>query len=181
MRSRNIASWLAVLVPLAVLAASCNKSSGSVAEVDLDSVMGVVANDPQFSTLWGLVSAGDVRDDLHQKRDDKTLFAPTNEAFGVLGQDTLNSLLEPENQPRLQKILRNHIVDGSVTAPQVSTGEIPPNQLGQQLSVTKDDTGATVVEGARVIRSIRATNGYVHVVDAVILPATSATANAAGG
>ena len=174
-RSRLIIAFLSCFV---LLSASCKKDlPDSVKEVDLNSVMGMVANDPQFSTLWGLISAADVRDDLHGKHD-KTLLAPTNHAFSELGQETLDSLIQPENKAQLQDIIRNHIIDGAVTAPELASGTFGVNQLARKLEIGKDDSGATTVEGARVIQSRRADNGYIHVIDEVILPVAPSSTSA---
>lgn len=174
-RSSLIVAFLSCLV---LVSAGCKKDlPDSVKQVDLNSVMGMVANDPQFSTLWGLISAADVRDDLHGKHD-KTLLAPTNQAFSELGQEELDSLIQPANKPQLQDIIRNLIIDGAVTAPELAAGKFGVNQLARQLTTGKDDSGATTVEGARVIRSMRADNGYIHVIDMAILPVAPGSTSA---
>ncbi|MEM7137643.1 MAG: fasciclin domain-containing protein [Myxococcota bacterium] len=162
---------VAVLVSLtAPLFMGCDKDgSGSASAPDTGSVIEIVKNDPDYSTLWSLVSAAGMGDALDPKRDDVTLLGPNNAAFAALGQATLDELMLPENQAQLQAILANHVLAGAVSAPKIAGGEYGATAGGQQLRAGRDDTGAATLDGVRVIRSIRADNGYVHVIDEVIL------------
>ena len=173
-RSRLVIAFSSYVV---LLSAGCKDLPDSVAQVDLNSVMGMVANDPQFSTLWGLISAAEVRDELHTKQD-KTLLAPTNQAFAEIGQEALDRLIQPENKTQLQKILRNHIIDGAVSAPELANGNFGVNELGKKLNTGRDETGATTVESARVIKSMKANNGYIHAIDEVLLPVVAGSTRA---
>ncbi|MEM7436682.1 MAG: fasciclin domain-containing protein [Myxococcota bacterium] len=156
----------------APLFAGCDKDgSGSARAPDTGTVIEIVENDPEYSTLWGLVTAAGMRDALDPKRDDVTLLGPNNDAFAALGQATLDDLMLPENQAQLQAILANHVLGGAVSAPKIAGGEYGATAGDQQLQAGRDDTGAATLDGVRVIRSIRADNGYVHVIDEVILVA----------
>ncbi|MGB5812500.1 MAG: fasciclin domain-containing protein [Polyangiales bacterium] len=142
----------------------------SAMAADSNNVIAIVANTPEYSSMWSVVTAADMRDELYERREVKTVFVPTNDAFAALGQSTIDNLLLEENRAQLDAIIASHIIDGSVTAPELAAGGFAANNLGDQLTSAKDDTGATTVQGARVIRSIRADDGYVHVIDAVIIP-----------
>ncbi len=137
---------------------------------DGDDIVDIAAGNEDFSTLVAAVSAAGLVDTL--KSDGPfTVFAPTNAAFAALPAGTVESLLKPENKDQLVSILTYHVVPGAVTSDQLA---------GQRLSVATvqgdtvhiDATGGGVkVDGANVTTAdIIATNGVIHVIDAVILP-----------
>ena len=97
-----------------------------------------------------------------------TVFAPSDEAFAQLPEGTVDSLLaEPD---KLAEVLTYHVVPGRVTAADVVGLATAPTVLGEELSVSVD--GSIHVDGARVISAdIEASNGIVHVIDRVLLPA----------
>ena len=98
-----------------------------------------------------------------------TLFAPTDEAFAALPKGTLESLLLPENKDLLVKILTYHVVPGTVMAADVTAGEVATVE-GQNITIATD--GGVTVNGAAVLQTdIVASNGVIHVIDAVLLPA----------
>ena len=171
---------IAILSSVVLVTSGCNKGQPGTT-VELQSVTGIVSSASDLSTLWTVVTEAEMRADLDPRRGSVTLLAPTNEAFAALGQETLNRLLNKENKAELQQIVRNHVIEGAVTAPQLAQGELGANQLGKQLPIGRDDTGATTVDGARVIRSIRANNGYVHVIGAVLLPSPPSAPSAPSG
>lgn len=125
-----------------------------------------------FSTLVAAVQAAGLVDVL---RGDGpfTVFAPTDEAFAALGQDTINNLLRPENRDQLVSILTYHVVPGEVFSADLA---------GQRLSVAsvQGDTihinathGSVMVDNATVITAdVDASNGVIHVINEVILPDT---------
>jgi uncharacterized surface protein with fasciclin (FAS1) repeats len=100
-----------------------------------------------------------------------TVFAPTDEAFAKLPKGTVESLLRPENKAKLQAILTYHVVPGKVMAADVVkiTGAV--SVQGQQIDVVVED-GKVKVDGANVVKAdIVCSNGVIHVIDSVILPA----------
>ncbi len=166
---RSTTFILAIATCLSLVLGGCAKN-GSVRSGQKDTVMGIIASDPEFSIMWELVNTAGVRGDLHKRRKHKTAFVPTDAAFQALGPDTLATLTNPDNRAQLEEILRMHIVDGSISAPQLSGNDFGINRAGGTLVVTQDATGAHRVDGVRIIRSIRADNGYVHVLEEVIVP-----------
>lgn len=165
-RSRFIIAFLTCFL---LLSASCKEHSDTVKTIDLTSLLGIVANKPNLSTLWGMIGAADMREMLAGDGS-KTLLAPTNDAFAALGQDTLDNLLKPENKQQVVDILRNHIADRGTNAPDLADGKLGANQAGRTLEAGKDDTGAATIGGARVIESIAGSNGFIHIIDEVLLP-----------
>jgi transforming growth factor-beta-induced protein len=97
-----------------------------------------------------------------------TVFAPSDEAFVQLPAGTVDSLLaEPA---KLAQVLTYHVVPGRVTAADAAGLENAPTVQGEDLPLSAD--GGIHVDGARVISAdIEASNGIIHVVDRVLLPA----------
>jgi len=99
-----------------------------------------------------------------------TVFAPTDAAFGELPDGTLDMLLKPENKDKLVNILKYHVVSGKVMAEKAMTLTEAEALNGSTLSIEKKDDGL-YVGGAKVVKAdVKASNGVIHVVDAVILP-----------
>ncbi|MCH2569257.1 MAG: fasciclin domain-containing protein [Pseudomonadales bacterium] len=100
-----------------------------------------------------------------------TIFAPTDEAFGALPAGTIESLLKPENKQKLSEILQYHVIAGSVGSDALSDGGVLETVSGGSARVTESEKGF-MIEGARIVATdIDASNGLVHVIDRVIMPA----------
>jgi transforming growth factor-beta-induced protein len=100
------------------------------------------------------------------------VFAPTDEAFAALPAGTVESLLLPENRSKLASILKFHVVAGELTARDVTrlSGAVSLN--GQRIDFKSWD-GKVTAEGASIVQAdIGASNGVIHVIDRVILPAS---------
>ena len=79
-------------------------------------------------------------------------------------------MLEPENKEQLVTILLYHVVPAKVLAEKVLTLNSTPTVQGQDISITLNDAGV-MVDNANVTETdILATNGVIHIIDAVILP-----------
>jgi transforming growth factor-beta-induced protein len=103
-----------------------------------------------------------------------TVFAPTDEAFKKLPAGTVETLLKPENKAKLQAILKYHVVSGKVMASDVVKVNGAVSLNGQRIDV-KVAGGKVTVDAANVVKTdIACTNGVIHVIDSVILPATDA-------
>lgn len=102
-----------------------------------------------------------------------TVFAPTDAAFAALPDGTLERLLEPENKDRLVEILTYHVVSGTVMASDVTQLSKANTVAGAPINIQVTD-GNVVLKGentAKVIKTdIQASNGVIHVIDAVLLP-----------
>ena len=132
-----------------------------------------------FNTLAAALSAADLVDVL--KGDGPfTVFAPTDEAFSKLPEGTVESLLLPENKGQLISILLYHVVSGTVLSPEVVSLETAATLNGASVSITHNDAGPnswTKIDAANITAvDILATNGVIHVLDAVILPPAGPTA-----
>jgi uncharacterized surface protein with fasciclin (FAS1) repeats len=121
-----------------------------------------------LSTLVAAVQAADLVETL-QSEGPFTVFAPTNAAFAALPDGTLESLLEEDNKAMLVDILTYHVVAGKVMSSDLSDGMTATTVQGTEITIGVGN-GVTI-DGANVVQAdIEATNGVVHVIDAVILP-----------
>ena len=121
-----------------------------------------------FSTLVAALSAAGLVETL-QGEGPFTVFAPTDEAFAALPDGLLDSLLEPENSELLTRILTYHVVAGDVRSGDIEPGPVATVEGSE---VTLDTADGVTVDDANVIQAdIVASNGVIHVIDAVILPA----------
>ena len=123
----------------------------------------------KFNTLVKAVEAAGLADTL--KGDGPfTVFAPTDEAFAKLPAGTVENLLKPENKEKLKAILTYHVVAGKVMAADVV--KLKTAKTVQGTTVDISTTGGKVkVDNANVVKTdIAASNGIIHVIDAVILP-----------
>jgi uncharacterized surface protein with fasciclin (FAS1) repeats len=122
-----------------------------------------------FNTLVAAIQAAGLVDTLSGEGP-FTVFAPTDEAFAALPDGLVDALLLPENLDILVQILTYHVVSGAVFSSDVTTGDVASVE-GSTIAVEVTDAGVTV-NGANVTAvDIEASNGVIHVIDAVILPA----------
>jgi uncharacterized surface protein with fasciclin (FAS1) repeats len=121
-----------------------------------------------FETLVAAVQAAGLVEAL-KGEGPFTVFAPTDEAFAALPEGTLETLLaDPEGD--LTQILRYHVVPGKVMAADVSDGLEAETLQGASVSFTIEGV-KVMINGATIVATdIEASNGVIHVIDAVILP-----------
>lgn len=123
-----------------------------------------------FSTLVAAVSAAGLVETL-KGAGPFTVFAPTDEAFGKLPAGTVESLLQPGNLAQLTKILALHVVAQKITSDAIIGHKAMPMSLADE-ALHVDGTDGVTVNGASVLTAdILCTNGVIHVIDAVLLPA----------
>jgi len=122
-----------------------------------------------FSTLVAAVKAGGLVEALSGEGP-FTIFAPTNEAFAKLPKGTVETLLKPENKGKLASILKYHVVAGKVMAADVKAGKVKTLN-GAKATIAISD-GKVTIDKANIVKTdIVGTNGVIHVIDSVILPA----------
>jgi len=123
----------------------------------------------KFKTLAAALQAGGLVETL-KGEGPFTVFAPTDEAFKKLPPGTLDELLKPENKEKLVKILTYHVVPGKVAAADVVKLSKAKTVEGSEVKIKVSD-GKVMVDNAQVVATdIAASNGIIHVIDAVILP-----------
>ena len=160
---------LAVLVFAAALAACANTYNNDMNKTEAapqQDIVDIAVSAGSFNTLVTAVEEAGLVDTL--KSDGPfTVFAPTDEAFAKIPQDQLNALLNDKEM--LTKVLTYHVVSGKVMAADVSAGMVPTVE-GSSITVTT--ANGVRVDDAKVIKTdIVASNGVIHVIDTVIMPA----------
>lgn len=154
---------------LALLIAASLLSLSAFAGSMKKDIVDTAASAGSFNTLVAAVQAADLVDTL--KGDGPfTVFAPTDDAFAALPEGTVEDLLKPENKDKLISILTYHVVPGKVMSSDVAGATTTAASVqGGELMV--DGTDGVTVNGATVVQAdIEASNGVIHVIDAVILP-----------
>jgi uncharacterized surface protein with fasciclin (FAS1) repeats len=132
-------------------------------------IVEVAQGNEDFSTLVAAVVAAGLADALSGEGP-LTVFAPTNAAFAALPEGLLEKLLLPENKDVLVKILTYHVVAAKVMAADVTAGDVTSLE-GSTFAVTTE--GGVKVNAANVTATdVPASNGVIHVIDAVIVPPT---------
>ncbi len=122
-----------------------------------------------FTTLAKALTAADLVGTL-KGPGPFTVFAPTDDAFAKLPAGTLDDLLKPENKAKLRHVLTYHVVAGKVMAADVVKMTSAQAVSGDTLSI-KVAGPAVMLNQAHVVKTdIAASNGVIHVIDAVVLP-----------
>ncbi len=128
----------------------------------------IAIGSPDHKTLVAAVQAAQV-ENAFVNVGPLTVFAPTDAAFAALPEGTVETLLKPENKGALADILKYHVTPGNLNTSILT--KLP--KLGQannqyvQIEVIDDKP---VIGGAKIIASVKAGNGIVHVIDKVLLP-----------
>jgi uncharacterized surface protein with fasciclin (FAS1) repeats len=121
-----------------------------------------------FTTLVAAVQAAGLVETL-KGPGPFTVFAPTDAAFAALPAGTVEDLLKPENKDKLVAVLTYHVVPGKVMSTDLSEGLKATTVQGGEVTITLE--GGPKVNGATISTAdIVASNGVIHVIDAVILP-----------
>ncbi|MDF1696270.1 MAG: fasciclin domain-containing protein [Saprospiraceae bacterium] len=148
-----------------------SKLKGQSGVVDNESernILQVAIRSPDHSTLVTGVQAAGLQDVL-TNAGPLTVFAPNNAAFEKLPAGTLDNLLKPENKETLKNIITFHAAPGSYTGNNIKGVMGIGQATGDKVKVETKD-GETFINGAKVLGTVKASNGYVHVIDQVLLP-----------
>ena len=139
-------------------------------EAASNTIVDIAVADGRFATLVAAVTAADLVETLSGEGP-FTVFAPTDDAFAALPEGTLDSLLLPDNKQQLIDILLYHVVSGKVMAADVVTLPSATTVLGKDVTITVKDGKVFLNDTVEVIiTDIEASNGVIHVIDAVLLP-----------
>jgi len=133
-------------------------------------------NSKDHTTLVAAVKEAGLVDTLEGKGP-FTVFAPTNAAFGKLPAGTVDNLVKPENKATLTKILTYHVVAGKLDAADLTDGKKLKTVEGEELTVKKSDGKTWIIDAKGdqsmvSITNVHQSNGVIHVVDTVLLPAS---------
>lgn len=136
-------------------------------------IVDIAAGSKDHSTLVAAVKAADYVVSL-KNPGPLTVFAPTNAAFEKLPPGTVEELLKPEKRGELQKLLQYHVTPATYELKWLKDGMTLGQANGGKVKIEVAKDGTVRVNGAKVLASIRASNGIVHVIDSVLLPAAPA-------
>lgn len=138
------------------------------AEADAGTIfVEVASSNEQFGTLFAAVAVAELGETLNGEGP-FTLFAPTKAAFDALPEGLLSKLLLPANKAVLAQILAYHVVAGKITAADVMAGDVA---TAQGENVTIDTTDGVKINAVNVTATdFPATNGVIHMIDAVLVP-----------
>jgi uncharacterized surface protein with fasciclin (FAS1) repeats len=133
-------------------------------------------NSKDHTTLVAAVKAAGLVDTLSGPGP-FTVFAPTNAAFGKLPKGTVETLVKPESKATLTKILTYHVVPGKLSAADLTDGKKLTTVEGETLTVKHDGNKIWIVDakGGKsqvTIPDVNQSNGMIHVVNTVLMPAT---------
>ncbi len=126
-----------------------------------------------LSTFAKLVKAAEIDMVLQQGDSEFTVFAPTNEAFANLPAGNLEHLMKPENKVELRQLLAPHFLGAKVTSAQFTGNQRIGLSDEQEIVIGVTGTGNNniTVGGANIVKpNVEASNGIIHVIDALIQP-----------
>ncbi|MFN8355216.1 MAG: fasciclin domain-containing protein [Spirosomataceae bacterium] len=174
---------LPILASLVLLACDSNNKTQSSTEASAPPAAGqsgvkddesqkdvvkVAVGSPDHTSLVKAIQAAELVDAL-SNAGPFTVFAPTNAAFEKLPTGTVEDLLKPENKAKLQDILQHHVMTSALDVNFFNDGQTFGMVDGTNVTIHKKGSDM-YVDKAKIVASIRASNGIVYVVDSVILP-----------
>mgnify|MGYP001792369225 CR=1 FL=1 len=155
---------------LFALTAAPTLATSAFAMGDAKDIVAPAAEAGSFEPLLAAATAAGLVETL--KGDGPfTVFAPTDEAFAALPEGTVESLLLPENKDQLVSILTYHVVPGKVMSTDLSDDMMAATVQGGEIMIDLDN-GVMINDASVVTADIEASNGIIHVIDKVILPAS---------
>jgi len=173
--------------PATLVASDIAFDSGVVHVIDrvlvpeLEPITTIASNATALSTLVAAVDAAGLLEQLGPENGPWTVFAPLDSAFAALPEGALDDLLQPENRQRLVGVLGLHVVPGRLASTDLLKAGRARTLLGPVIEFGVEDGGLRVGK-ARIVKSdIQASNGVVHLIDAVLLPRESGFVGDDGG
>ena len=142
--------------------------SGVQDDVSQKDVVKVAVGSPDHTTLVKAVQAAGLVDAL-SNAGPFTVFAPTNAAFDKLPKGTVEDLLKPDNKDKLKAILEHHVMTSALAADFFQDGQSMGMVDGTNATFSRKGNDLYIGD-AKVLASVRASNGYVHVIDGVVVP-----------
>lgn len=146
--------------------------SGVKDDASAKNVVQIAIGSKDHTTLVAAVKAAELVDAL-SNAGPFTVFAPTNAAFDKLPAGTVDGLLKPEKKDDLTDILQYHVSVGVFKADMLQDGQSIGQVNGGNITISKKADGLYVNGTAKIVASIPASNGIIHVIDGVLLPPAS--------
>lgn len=133
-------------------------------------ILQVALGSKDHTTLVAAVQAAELEDVL-VNAGPLTVFAPTNDAFAALPEETLNDLLKPENKAQLARIIKYHASPGKYMGNGLRDNMNLYQASGHYIKITNAD-GKVQIGEANILGTVEASNGVVHVIDKVLVPSS---------
>lgn len=182
MMTTRIASLTAALALMSGVALAENPMVGGAAMFEDKNIVENAVNSADHTTLVAAVQAAGLVETL-QSAGPFTVFAPTNAAFAALPDGTVETLLKPENKDQLTKILTCHVVAANALSDAImkmvddDKGAHPVATVGGCTFTAKYEGDKIMIEDGQgnianvTIADVKQSNGVIHVIDKVLLPA----------
>ncbi len=181
---KDTRTWLGIIVIAAFATASCGKqeassdnAGGGMPKIEHRSnipplaptnIVSLAIGSKDHTTLVTAIKAANYVTSVAASGP-LTVFAPTNAAFDKLPAGTVEGLLKPENADNLREILKYHVTTSALDASYFKDGQLLGMANGAKATMGVKD-GKITINGANIIASIKASNGMLHIIDAVLLP-----------
>ncbi|HEX6315560.1 MAG TPA: fasciclin domain-containing protein [Gemmatimonadaceae bacterium] len=149
---------------------STSGQAGVADDESMKTIARIAAESGDHSTLVTALKAVNYVDPLANPGP-FTVFAPVNAAFDKLPSGTVETLLKPESASQLRTILLHHVTTSAFELGDLTNGMEVGMVDGGPVTIQREGDSVRV-GGAKVLASVRASNGWVHVIDGVLLPAT---------
>ena len=160
----------AIAIALALAVAAFAPATALSAEEEAEqTIVDIAVADGNFTTLVAALQAADLVETL-QGEGPYTVFAPTDDAFAALPEGTVEGL---HDIPTLEQVLLYHVVAGEVPAQAVVTLDSAETLQGASVAIRVENASVFIDDAQVIIPDIVASNGVIHVIDAVLLPPTS--------
>ena len=149
--------------------------------ISAQTIVDAAVSNKDFSTLVTALKAADLVGALSGEGP-FTVFAPNNEAFAKIDDETLGNLLKPENVKTLSNILTYHVVSGKLMASDVADalksgyGKAKLTALNGQNITAKSKDGKIYLEDSQgnmseiIATDVAGSNGVIHVISSVVMP-----------
>jgi len=142
----------------------------------LPSIFEIVNKDNRLGTLAMAINLAGL-DEASQQPGSITVFAPSNEAFSKVPQESVERLIDPQNKNELAQLLSYHVVGYiAITSSELSVMSLPvrlQTVTGDFITVSKQGNQLKINDASVVQSDIRASNGIVHIIDTVLIPTSS--------
>ncbi len=154
---------------LLLSAVACMGCAKSHQLTDTSSTVYTLASaNPSLGTFITMLETSGIDESLRGS-DPLTVLAPTNHALASLGADRVRYLLSRDGAHELDELVKAHVFAGTYSAEDVARGKLPPSLAGKRVEASKAPDGTPrVQETARILESMKGSNGFVHVINAVI-------------
>lgn len=149
------------------------QQSATLNDQPTNDLIEVASHTGAFNTLVEAAVAAGIEDDLRAEGP-YTVFAPTDAAFAKLPAGTVDRLLELENRGELVSLIRMHVIAGEkLTTADLAGQQLTAQTLNGPLAIDASDaiTGVRVNDASVTLTDIEASNGVIHAIDTVLLPA----------